>query len=144
MSDYSVSPLVQAAIGAGIDPAAVVVSQGHVYVVNVGDGTISQYNIASDETLMPMNPATVTNAGMHTFGVARSTATVDPTGSFLYVTNAADNTLSRFSIASDGQLSPLTPSTVATGVEPVSIVVAPVADSPSGYYQCLLHRLCSV
>jgi Tfp pilus assembly protein PilP len=36
MSDYSVSPLPQASISAGIDPAAVVLAQGYVYVVNVG------------------------------------------------------------------------------------------------------------
>jgi hypothetical protein len=134
MTDYSVSPLPQASISAGVDPAAVVVNQGHVYVVNVGDGTISQYNIASYETLTPMNPATVTNPGMHTFGVAPAAATIDSTGSFLYVTNAADNTLSQFSIGSDGQLTPLTPATVATGVDPVAIAAAPVVDSPSGYY----------
>ena len=36
MSDYSVSPLPQVSISAGMDPAAVVLAQGHVYVVNVG------------------------------------------------------------------------------------------------------------
>jgi 6-phosphogluconolactonase (cycloisomerase 2 family) len=134
LSDSSVAPLPQSSISAGIYPAAVVIGQGHVYAVNVGDGTISQYNVASDGTLTPMNPATVTNPAMHTFGAAPAAATIDPTGSFLYVTNAADNTLSQFSIGSDGQLTPLTPSTVATGVDPVSIVVAPVADSTPGYY----------
>jgi hypothetical protein len=134
MSDYSVSPLPQASISAGIDPAAVVLAQGYVYVVNVGDGTISQYDIAADHTLTPMNPATVTNPGMHTLGVAPVAATVDPTGSFLYVTNAADDTVSQFSITVGGQLVPLTPSTVATGVDPVAIVDALVPDSTAAYY----------
>ena len=134
MGDYSVSPLPQASISAGIDPAAVVLAQGHMYVVNVGDGTISQYDIAADHTLTPMNPATVTNPGMHTLGVAPVAATIDPTGSFLYVTNAADNTLSQFRITVGGQLLPLTPSTVATGVDPVAIVDALVPDSTAAYY----------
>jgi DNA-binding beta-propeller fold protein YncE len=134
MSDYSVSPLPQASISAGIDPAAVVLAQGYVYVVNVGDGTISQYDIAADHTLTPMNPSTVTNPGMHTLGVAPVAATVDPTGSFLYVTNAADDTVSQFSITVGGQLVPLTPSTVATGVDPVAIVDALVPDSTAAYY----------
>jgi 6-phosphogluconolactonase (cycloisomerase 2 family) len=121
LNDFSVAPLAQASISAGLDPSAVVVTQGHVYVVNVGDGTISQYNISSDQTLTPMNPATVTNPGMHTFG-ARSAATVDATGSFFYVANAADDTVSQFSIAGDGQLTPLTPATVGAGIEPVAIV----------------------
>ena len=134
MSDYSISPLPQASIRAGIDPAAVVLAQGHMYVVNVGDGTISQYDIAADQTLTPMNPATVINPGMHSLGAAPVAATIDPTGSFLYVTNAADNTLSQFSITVGGQLLPLTPSTVATGVDPVAIVDALVPDSTAAYY----------
>jgi hypothetical protein len=134
MSDYSVSPLPQVSIGAGIDPAAVVLAQGHAYVVNVGDGTISQYDVAADQSLTPMNPATVTNPGMHTLGVAPVAATIDPTGSFLYVTNAADDTVSQFSITGSGQLVPLTPSTVATGVDPVAIVDALVPDSTAAYY----------
>jgi 6-phosphogluconolactonase (cycloisomerase 2 family) len=134
MSDSSVAPLPQASVRAGVDPAAVVVAHGHVYAVNVGDGTISQYDIESDETLQPMNPSTVTNPGMHTFGAAPVTAIVDPTGSFLYVTNAADATVSQFSIGGDGGLTPLTPATVATGVDPVSIVVGFLADSTPVYY----------
>jgi 6-phosphogluconolactonase (cycloisomerase 2 family) len=122
LNDFSVTPLAQASISAGINPSAVIVAQGHAYVVNVGDGTISQYSISSDQTLTPMNPATVTNPGMHTFGAGRSAATVDATGSFFYVANAADNTVSQFSIAGDGQLTPLTPATVGAGIEPVAIV----------------------
>src|SRR6204780_5107939 len=122
LNNFSLTPLAQASISAGINPSAVVVAQGHGYVVNVGDGTISQYNISSDQTLTPMNPATVTNPGMHTFGAGRSAATVDATGSFFYVANAADNTVSQFSIAGDGQLPPLTPATVGAGIEPVAIV----------------------
>ena len=76
-ADSTLSPLSQASISAGVYPAAVIVSQGHVYVVNVGDGTISQYNIASNSTLTPMNPATVTNPGMHTFGAAPASAGCD-------------------------------------------------------------------
>lgn len=124
----------QVSISAGIDPAAVVLAQGQVYVINVGDSTISQYDVAADHSLTPMNPATVTNPGMHTLGVAPVAATIDPTGTFLYVTNAADNTLSQFSITGDGQLVPLTPATVATGVDPVAIVDAFVPDSTGAYY----------
>jgi len=125
--DGSASPLAQSSIGAGINPAAIAVkrSGGYVYVVNAGDGSISQYAIASDSTLTAMNPAAVTNPGMHTFGSAGAAATIDPTGGFLYVVNTADATISQFSIGADGQLTPLTPSTVATGTAPVSIVATP-------------------
>jgi hypothetical protein len=59
------------------------VSQGHLYAVNLGDGTISQFTIESDNTLTPMTPIAVTNPGMHTFGTGTPGAvTVDPSGSF--------------------------------------------------------------
>lgn len=130
MVDGSVSPLAKASIGAGINPATVVVQDGCVYVVNVGDGTISQYYIEPDNTLAPMNPATVTNPGMQILSTAgTSAAAVDPTGQFLYVANTADDTVSQFSIGSDGQLTPLTPAALATGIQPISIVT-----SGSGVY----------
>jgi 6-phosphogluconolactonase (cycloisomerase 2 family) len=125
--DGSVSPLPQPSISAGINPSAVLVTGNGgccVYVVNAGDGTISQYSMASDNTLTPLNPATVTNPGMHTFGVAGGAIARDITGNFLYVVNAADDNVAQFSIGSDGQLAPLTPATVATGVQPVSIVTS--------------------
>jgi 6-phosphogluconolactonase (cycloisomerase 2 family) len=122
--DGTVSPLAQPSIAAGINPSAlVVVGNGrYVYVVNAGDGTISQYRVAADATLTPMSPATVTNPGMQTFGTTGGAATVDLTESYLYVVNTADDDVAQFSIGGDGQLTPLTPATVATGVAPVSIV----------------------
>lgn len=124
LNDYSMSPLAQTSIGAGINPSALVVDQGHLYVVNAGDGTISQYNIESDSTLTPMDPATVTNPGMQTFGVTGSAAAVDATGSFLYVANTADDSVSQFAIGSDGQLTALTPATVAAGAAPLAVVTS--------------------
>jgi len=101
----------------------------HVYVVNGGDGSVSQYNIEADNSLTPMNPPAVINPGMKTLGVWPSAVIVDPTGSFLYVANSADDTLSQFSIGSGGQLTPLTPATVPAGTQPVSIAVT---GGPSG------------
>jgi 6-phosphogluconolactonase (cycloisomerase 2 family) len=126
LSDLSVVPLSQASIAAGVNPAALVVDKAdrHVYVVNVGDGTISQYNIEVDNTLSPMTPAVVSNPGMKTLGVLPSAAILGPTGNMLYVANSADNSVSQFSIGSGGQLIPLTPAAVATGVQPMSLVTA--------------------
>jgi 6-phosphogluconolactonase len=129
LNDGSVSPLAQVSISAGVGPGAVVVVSGHAYVVNVGDGTVSQYNIAADNSLTPMNPPTVINPGMKTLGVIPSAVIADPSESFLYVANSGDGTLSQFSIGSGGQLAPLTPATVAVGIEPVSIAVTA---GPSG------------
>jgi len=131
LDDGSVSPLSQVSVNAGVDPAAVALDQAarHVYVVNGGDGSVSQYNIEADNSLTPMNPPAVINPGMKTLGVWPSAMIVDPTGSFLYVANSADDTLSQFSIGSGGQLTPLTPATVPAGTQPVSIAVT---GGPSG------------
>jgi hypothetical protein len=88
---------------------------GLVCPVRAGDGTVSQYNIQSDNSLAPMNPAAAINPGMKTMGVMPSAAILDPTGSFLYVANSADDTVSQFRIGSDGLLSPLAPAAVSTG-----------------------------
>lgn len=127
-TDGSAAPLAQPSIGAGINPAAIAVTRngGYVYVVNAGDGSISEYAIAANSTLAAMNPASVTNPGMHTFGATGAAAALDPTGSFLYVLNTADATISQFSIGSNGQLTPLTPATIATGSAPVAIVAYPM------------------
>jgi hypothetical protein len=121
LEDGSISPLPQVSVGAGVDPAAAALVDGYAYVVNVGDGTVSQYTIQADNSLAPMNPPAVINPGMKTLGVAPSAVISDPTGSFLYVANSGDGTLSQFSIGSDGQLTALTPATVPAGVAPMSI-----------------------
>lgn len=130
-----VSSLSQASIPAGVYPATVIVNQQNVYVVNVGDGTISQYTIAPDNTLVAMTPATVINPGMHTPGPAPASAVID--GSYFYLVNTADNTLSQFSIGANGQLTPLTPSTVATGVAPVAILSVVVPNTSIQYFYVL-------
>jgi 6-phosphogluconolactonase (cycloisomerase 2 family) len=131
LEDGSVSPLAQVSVSAGVEPAAIALNQAdrHVYVVNAGDGTISQYNIEADNSLTPMNPPTVINPGMKTHGVMPSAVTLDFSGSFLYVANSGDDTLSQFSIGSGGRLTPLTPATVPASTQPVSIAVT---GGPSG------------
>jgi len=137
--DGTVTPLAQPSTGAGINPSSlVVVGNGtYVYVVNAGDGTISQFAVAADATLTPLSPATVTNPGMHTLGVAGGAATVDPLGRYLYVANTADDNIAQFSIGSGGQLTPLVPATVATAVAPVSVVTSLVVSSGSQSYYVL-------
>ena len=134
-SDGALTPLAQASIAAGINPSAlVVVGNGeYVYVVNAGDGSISQYSVAADATLTALSPATVANPGMHTLGSTGAAALVNPGGGYLYVVNTADDNVAQFSIGIDGQLTSLTPSTVATDVAPISIAAGLNADSKSVY-----------
>jgi 6-phosphogluconolactonase (cycloisomerase 2 family) len=69
---------------------------------------------------------------MHTLGATGGAATVDPTGGYLYVSNTADDNVAQFNIGSGGQLTPLTPATVATGVAPVAVISG--ATSSGVYY----------
>jgi hypothetical protein len=137
--DGTLTPLAQPSIVAGINPSSLaIVGNGlYVYVVNAGDGTISQFAVAIDATLTPLSPATVTNPGMKTLGATGGAATVDPFGRYLYVANTADDNIAQFSIGSGGQLTPLAPATVATGVAPVSVVSSQVASSGSPSYYVL-------
>jgi 6-phosphogluconolactonase (cycloisomerase 2 family) len=137
--DGNLSPLAQLSIAAGINPTSLVVegNGAYVYVVNAGDGTISQYAVANDATLTPLSPATVTNPGMHTLGTTGGSATVSPLGNYLYVANTADDNIAQFSIGSDGRLTPLAPATVATGAAPVSVVTSLVANSAGTSYYVL-------
>jgi 6-phosphogluconolactonase (cycloisomerase 2 family) len=98
----------------------VVTSSGeYAYVVDVGDGTVSQYSISSTGVLTALSPATVTSGtGVATtkpFGVA-----VNPAGTYLYVANAGENTISQFSISqTNGTLTLLAPA-VASGTTTTS------------------------
>jgi 6-phosphogluconolactonase (cycloisomerase 2 family) len=50
---------------------------------------------------------------------------VDPTGKFAYVANLNDNTVSAYSIAANGALTPVTGSPFAAGSCPISVAVEP-------------------
>jgi 6-phosphogluconolactonase len=50
-------------------------------------------------------------------------AAVDPTGTFVYVTNGTTNTVSGYSIGSTGKLTPVPNSPFATGSLPFDVVV---------------------
>jgi 6-phosphogluconolactonase (cycloisomerase 2 family) len=120
-------------VSAGAYPAAVVMNQSNVWIVNTGDGTISQYGIGFGDTLAPLSPAAVANPGMHTLGQAQASATLDVGEGYLYVANAADNTVSVFSIFDNGALTPLPSLTIATAAHPVSIVPVSLAGGAGIY-----------
>jgi 6-phosphogluconolactonase (cycloisomerase 2 family) len=110
--------------GSGPNAIVFVVISGaeYAYVVNVGDGTVSQYSIGSTGVLTALSPATVTSGtGVATtkpFGLA-----VNPAGTYLYVANAGENTISQFSISqTTGALTQIgTPVTSGNGVSSVTV-----------------------
>jgi len=103
----------------------------YVYSVNFGPATagastLAQFSVGSGGELVPLTPATVVT-GVQPFGV-----TVDPTSSYVYVTDYATEspnmgTVSQYTIGATGQLTPMTQPTVPSGTGPQSLAIATIA-----------------
>lgn len=116
---YQISTNGPIAIGSptptGVGPGAVAIDAGgqHVYTLNRGDGTISQYSVGVSGSLMPLSPAT-TAVGIP-LDDTRSYLTVHPSGCFLYVASLttagsqSETMVAQFSITAAGTLQPLSP-----------------------------------
>jgi 6-phosphogluconolactonase (cycloisomerase 2 family) len=87
-----------------------------VYSTNVQAGTLSAFKTVNGSLSLIADVAT----GQHPFGVA-----LDPTGTFLFVVNKVDNTVSAFSVdATTGMVSPLSGSPFSGGLNaPTDILV---------------------
>ena len=80
------------------------------YVENFSANTVSMFKVSPTGLWTPTSPATVPT------GQVPESLVIDPSGRFVYVTNARDNTISQFVIdLSTGVLLPNTPATVSTG-----------------------------
>jgi 6-phosphogluconolactonase (cycloisomerase 2 family) len=92
----------------------------HLYVTNENSASVAQYDVNADGTLTALSPATVTTGG-GPIGIA-----VSPDGKSVYVANEAGS-ISLFNVASNGALTPKSPSTVATSnlSEPFGLAVSP-------------------
>ena len=114
---------------AGTYPTKIVVdpSGKYAYALNPGDNSILQYRVG--RIGLPGTPGTLTS--MATATVATGTNPTDimvhPSGSYLYVINYGDSTVSQYGIGSNGELAPLTPATAALAVTWLSF-------DPSGQY----------
>ena len=125
-----------AGIGAGTDPQGIAVTSdgSYLYVANVGTPvgsgtTLSVYSIPSNGVLASAATPTVGNGP----------TLMSVSGSFLYVSNFRDQTVSEYSIGSAGAIKSLTtPPTLGTGGRPTGIAVTPdgqfayVADNTNG------------
>jgi 6-phosphogluconolactonase len=96
------------------------ISSAYVENDNYGPGTVSMFTVSSSGTWTPTVPSTIP------VGSTPESLIVDPSGRFVYVTGAYDNTVSMFTINSaNGLLVPMTPATVPTGGFPQFITVDP-------------------
>jgi 6-phosphogluconolactonase len=139
--DGSLAPLSVASVPTGAIPTAMVSdpSGRYVYVVNLGDATISQYAVGAGGGLMALSPAVVDVAGSSPSATAGYSVSIDPRGGFLYVVSTPRDppgpsaSIAQYSIRSDGTLTPLTQPYINI---PAS-ASGPLAIDPSGQYAYL-------
>lgn len=119
-------------VPAGTDPVGIAAdpSGRYVYVVNAGDRTISQYAVGAGGSLTPLSPATVSLPASTSQGGDFS-ATVDPSGHYLYVVVsppgetlvASPAFIAQYSIGSGGLLTPLSPAAITLSTLAVGALV---------------------
>jgi 6-phosphogluconolactonase (cycloisomerase 2 family) len=91
------------------------------YVANASGDSISMFQVSPAGLWSPTSPASVP------VGTLPESLVVDPSGHFVYVPNARDNTVSMFTVnAVNGLLAPMSPATVPTGAQPQFIAVDPL------------------
>ena len=117
-----------ATVAAGTYPVGVTVdpSGKFAYVANFYGNDLSQYTIGTDGSLTPNAAVTVAAPG-NPASIAFShgpTASV-AVAKYAYVANAGGNNVSQYTVSSDGNLTPMTPPTVATGTSPFFMTVDP-------------------
>jgi 6-phosphogluconolactonase (cycloisomerase 2 family) len=127
------APVGTGSVATGTNPNGVTIdpSNQHAYVVNFGANTVSQYNIGTTGALAPMSTPTVAT------GPFPASIVVSPNGKYAYVANFAcsgigctpvQGSVSQYTVAADGSLTPMTPATVNTGSahsQPNSLIVDP-------------------
>ncbi len=129
------------------DPARLAVSPDgrSVYVTNEsGERSVFQYSVRADGTLVPKSPATVPTAACPGvfLGCAPIGVAVSPNSRSVYVVNdpslaGASGVISQYTAGTDGTLSPKSPPTVPTGVNPFEVTVT--LDGPSVYVTDSMH-----
>lgn len=125
------TPTTPATVSTGWFPQGITVDPlgRFVYTANTDDSTVSMFTInQSTGVLTPTTPASVSTLIPGESLSDPGFLTVDPTGNFLYVTalDSVDSTVDMFTInQTTGVLTPTTPATVYTGIDPFQVVVAP-------------------
>jgi 6-phosphogluconolactonase len=136
----SLSPLSSGPVPTGMNPTSIVADPtGHyVYVVDLGDDTISQFSISPGGALTALSPAVVNIPAPSTY-VWSYAASIDSSGHYLYVVGRSSSSAAppavvlQFSIGNGGTLTPLSPSYVSVSAP----ITGPLAIDPGGQYAYL-------
>lgn len=142
-SSGALSPITPYTITTGSQPSHIVIdaSSRYAYVSNSGDNTISQYTIDSSGKLTAMAPATAPTYSSPVSMALLSGASVKAEASNVYVTNAGvvstanSQTVSQYSVGTNGSLSSLGPDVATFPSDPSGISI-----HPSGKYAYVGHR----
>ena len=141
-SDGKLAPMTPATVAAGTDPVAVAVdpSGRYVYTANSGSNDVSAYTIGNGTgALVQINcgGGAGCNGANFLAGTVPAAVTIHPSGRYVYVANSGtDNSVSQFTVQSDGKLAPVTPASVLAQTAPVSVAI-----DPAGKYAYVANRV---
>ncbi len=136
------TPTTPATVPTGFFPQGIAIDPlgRFVYTANTDDSSVSMFTInQSTGVLTPTTPASVSTLIPGQMLSIPSFLTVDPTGSFLYVTASLSNGSAVFMYTinqTTGLLTPTSPATVFTGGIPFQVLVA-----PSGKFAYVVNNL---
>ena len=99
--------------------AAGAASASSLYVVNLNDGSVSQYEVAADGSLSPLSPAVVPAGPGHSVGIA-----ITPDGRSAYVANLSGS-VSQYDVGPGGGLTPKSPASVSTSPGSSGVAISP-------------------
>ena len=108
------------------------VTPAYAFTANYTDNSVSTYKVNG-------STGGLTNLGKVAAGAGPYSVTVDPLGKYAYVTNffhgAGGDSVSQYTIDANGALAPMTPATVAAGINPSSVTI-----DPSGKYVYVVNQ----
>jgi 6-phosphogluconolactonase (cycloisomerase 2 family) len=128
------TPMSPPTVPTGTEPWSITIDAAgrNAYVPNRNNrnvGTVTHFTIDATTGALTLAVAVAPATNPVTAGTGPTSLAIDPSGNFAYVTNrdpptATPHTISQYSIAANGDLTPVTPSTAAAGVQPAAIITA--------------------
>jgi len=135
VSAYSIASsgalsLLAAPYTAGTTPSGLALNPdgNFLYVANFGSNDVSSFAVCATVTsLCPVADGSLVavSSGPFTAGIGPTVVVPHATLKFLYVLDTGGNEISEYSRGDNGSISPLNPATIATGADPVSMVIQP-------------------
>ncbi len=110
----------------GQTPHAVAISPNglYLYVANYTDGSVSQFTINGDGSVTAMSPSAVPSGADK--GSQPTSIAFDPSGTYLYVTNNGDDSVTQFSyLGTNGMLNNLGDASTGTNTGPSAVATGP-------------------